>query len=193
MSKPKRAIELVLFRVFSSSADAVLQRRPTDLLLLAAGVVGLGALAWYAPGPTSLDESISSVVSTAPGTFNWLWQLLYALMLLWVVYLAIRLAVLTPIVVTASPYMTRPLRRLGRVLIALGAIACVALGLAYPIGITAGLLMGMVAAAVVHLLRGSPAVCSPSMRLRSRSQTLVLRWASTALRWQRCRFPVSSC
>ncbi len=212
MTKPKRALELVLFRVFSSSADAVLQRRPTDVLLLVGGVLGLAGLAWYAPGPTSLDQSITEVISTAPGTLAWLWQLLYALMIVWVaylvilplaargrrrllldyllagllafggavgvsmlagtewsttlesflgadpppVYLAIRLAVLTAVVVTASPYLTRPLRRVGRVVIALGAVASIALGLAYPIGITAGLLIGMVAAAIVHLLRGSP-------------------------------------
>lgn len=212
MTKPKRALELVLFRVFSSSTDAVLQRRPTDVLLLVAGALGLAVLAMRAPGPSSLDESVTAVVSTAPGTFSWLWQLLYALMLVWVaylvilplaakgrrrllidyfaagllafagavgvsllagtewsstleafvgadpppVYLAIRLAVLTAVVVTASPYMTRPLRRVGRALIALGALASVALGIAYPIGIVAGLLIGMLAGAIVHLVRGSP-------------------------------------
>ena len=212
LTRPKRALDLVLFRVFSSSTDAVLQRRPTDVLLLVGGVLGLATLAWYAPGPTPLDESISAVASTAPGTFTWLWQLLYSLMLVWVVYLvilplaakgrrrllidyvlagllafagavgasliagtgwsatleafygadpppvylAVRLAVLTAVVVTASPYMTRPLRRVGRAVIALGAFASIALGLAYPIGILAGLLVGMLAAAIAHLLRGSP-------------------------------------
>lgn len=202
----------MLLRVFSSSPDAVLQRRPTDVLLLVGGILGLGALAWAAPGPTDLDKSLTSVVSTDPGTLSWLWQLLYALMLIWVlyllllplvskgrrrllvdyllavvlafggavgvsliagtewltaleafyganpppVYLAMRVAVLTAVLVTASPYMTRPLRRVGRVVIAFGAFASVALGLAYPIGIVAGLLVGLVAAAVVHLFRGSP-------------------------------------
>ena len=182
------------------------------MLLLVAGVLGLGVLAWVAPGPSALDESIAAVLSTAPGTFSWLWQLLYALMLVWVaylvilplaargrrillldyllagglafagavgmsllagtdwastldallgadpppVYLAVRLAVLTAVVVTASPYLTRPLRQVGRTIIALGALASIAMGLAYPIGILAGLLMGMIAAAIVHLLRGSP-------------------------------------
>ena len=73
------------------------------------------------------------------------------------VYLAIRLAVATAIVVMASPYMSRPLRFIGRWVVALGALAGVALGVTLPIGMVAGLLVGLGSAAIVHLFLGSPA------------------------------------
>ena len=72
------------------------------------------------------------------------------------IYLATRVALATAMVVTASPHLARPLRYLGRWLIAVGAIAAVALGAALPIGVAAGFLIGFVAAALTHLLVGSP-------------------------------------
>ena len=59
-------------------------------------------------------------------------------------------------IVTASPDLARPMRQVGRWLIAIGAISAVALGAALPIGIVAGFLVGFGTAALVHLLFGSP-------------------------------------
>jgi len=73
------------------------------------------------------------------------------------VYLAIRLAVATAIVVMASPHMGRPLRFIGRWVVTFGALAGIALGVTLPIGMVAGLLIGLGSAAIMHLILGSPA------------------------------------
>ena len=73
------------------------------------------------------------------------------------VYLAIRLALATAVVVMASPHLSRPLRFAGRSVVVLGALAGIALGTTLPIGMIAGLLVGVASAAIVHLLLGSPA------------------------------------
>ena len=72
------------------------------------------------------------------------------------IYLATRVAVATAVIVTASPHLSRPLRHLGRWLIALGIVSGIALGATLPIGAAAGFLIGFAAAALTHLLVGSP-------------------------------------
>jgi uncharacterized membrane protein YbhN (UPF0104 family) len=72
------------------------------------------------------------------------------------VYPAIRVALATVLIVTTSPHLGRPVRRLGRWVIALGALAGVALGIALPLGVIAGLAIGFGSAALVHLVFGSP-------------------------------------
>ena len=73
------------------------------------------------------------------------------------VYLAIRLAIATAIVVMASPHMSRPIRFTGRWVVTVGALAGVALGVTLPIGMVAGLLIGLGSGAILHLALGSPA------------------------------------
>ena len=73
------------------------------------------------------------------------------------VYVAVRLAVATAVVVMASPYLARPLRYVGRVVVAVGALAAIALETAFPIGMVAAFAVGIGSAAIVHLLFGSPA------------------------------------
>ena len=72
------------------------------------------------------------------------------------IYVATRVAIATAVIVTASPYLARPIRLIGRWLIALGAVSGIALGAALPIGVGAGFLVGLGSAALVHLLFGSP-------------------------------------
>ncbi len=72
------------------------------------------------------------------------------------VFLALRLAVATAILVTASPHLSRPLRYWGRLIIVLGGIATIALGAAWPVGAVAAVVVGLGAAALTHLLLGSP-------------------------------------
>ncbi|MGB7805258.1 MAG: flippase-like domain-containing protein [Actinomycetota bacterium] len=72
------------------------------------------------------------------------------------IYLAMRVALATAVIVTASPDLSRPLRQVGRWLIGIGVISGVALGAALPIGVAAGFLIGLGSAALVHLLFGSP-------------------------------------
>ena len=73
------------------------------------------------------------------------------------VYVAVRLALATAVVVMASPYLARPLRYVGRVVVGVGALAAIALETAFPIGMVAAFAVGIGSAAIVHLLFGSPA------------------------------------
>ena len=72
------------------------------------------------------------------------------------VYMAIRLCVATAVIVTASPHMTHALRFVGRGVLLVGAVAVIALGVAYAVGVVAGFLVGVGSAALVHLIVGSP-------------------------------------
>ena len=71
-------------------------------------------------------------------------------------YPAMRLALAAAVVVAASPHVSRPLRRIGRFVLIAGATASVALGVAWPSGVAAGFAVGVGAAALAHLVLGSP-------------------------------------
>ncbi len=72
------------------------------------------------------------------------------------VYLAVRLAMATSVIVVASPHMTKSLRLIGRFVVVAGAVGGIALGVALPIGVLTGFIVGIGSAAFVHLLVGSP-------------------------------------
>ncbi len=110
-----------------------------DYLLAAGLALAFAILAGAATG-TPIDESMRSLLTADPPP----------------VYVAARLAVVTAIIVTASPHVARPLRYIGRAVLVLGSMAGVALGIALPIGTLAGWAAGVAAAAVVHLVLGSP-------------------------------------
>ena len=69
---------------------------------------------------------------------------------------AVRLAVLVAVMRAAAPYVTRPTRRVGRVLIVGFALAGMYLGTAYPNDVFGALVLGWAIAAGVHLVFGSP-------------------------------------
>ena len=73
------------------------------------------------------------------------------------VFPSARLGIPTALLITASPHLVRPARRLGYAIITLGAIAPVALGASSTLGVLAALLSAAGAAAVVHLIVGSSA------------------------------------
>jgi uncharacterized membrane protein YbhN (UPF0104 family) len=73
------------------------------------------------------------------------------------VYVAVRLALATAVVVVASPSMARPMRYVGRAVVGIGAVAAIALETSLPIGTVAAFAVGIGSAAIVHLLFGSPA------------------------------------
>ena len=60
------------------------------------------------------------------------------------------------VVVTGSPHLARPFRWVGRVLVGIGATSAVLLGLTSPLGALTGVIVGMTAGALTHLLLGSP-------------------------------------
>lgn len=72
-------------------------------------------------------------------------------------YPALRIALPAAVVVTASPHMSLPLRRLGRRLTGTAAVGLVALGATTVLGATAGLLLALAVGAIVHLAFGSSA------------------------------------
>jgi uncharacterized membrane protein YbhN (UPF0104 family)/tRNA A-37 threonylcarbamoyl transferase component Bud32 len=125
-------------------ALALFARGRKRLLLeevLAGGLaVGLALLAGWLAGTDWSDSFKAVAASGAPP-----------------VYLAVRLALATAVVVVASPYLARPFRYLGRLAVGIGAVAGIALGTAFPIGMLAAFAVGIGSAAIVHLLVGSPA------------------------------------
>ncbi|HSN06674.1 MAG TPA: lysylphosphatidylglycerol synthase domain-containing protein, partial [Candidatus Angelobacter sp.] len=66
------------------------------------------------------------------------------------------IAVATAIVVIASPHVTRPLRWLGRLLVLVGAVSAVLLDITHPLGGVAVVAVGIAAAALTHLVLGTP-------------------------------------
>jgi uncharacterized membrane protein YbhN (UPF0104 family) len=69
---------------------------------------------------------------------------------------AVRVAVIVAVISVASPYLTRPVRRLGQILVLLIAIASMYLGTTLPDGLLAAVALGWSLAALVHLIFGSP-------------------------------------
>lgn len=110
-----------------------------DLALAVVLAVGLAALASIAAG-TSINDGIRALFSPGPPP----------------VYLAMRLAIITAVVVAASPHLTRPMRNIARGIIAVGAVGAVGLGVSFPIGVLAGFFVGLGAAALTHIVLGSP-------------------------------------
>ncbi len=108
-------------------------------LLAAGSALGIAILVGGAEGTDTSTSLQGFINSTSPP-----------------IYVATRIAVATAVIVTASPDLARPLRLIGRWLIAIGMVSSIALGAALPIGVLAGFLIGFGSAAVVHLLFGSP-------------------------------------
>jgi uncharacterized membrane protein YbhN (UPF0104 family) len=69
---------------------------------------------------------------------------------------AVRVAIIVAVISVASPYLTRPTRRLGQLLVLIMAIASLYLGATLPDGALAAVALGWSVAALVHLVFGSP-------------------------------------
>ncbi len=67
----------------------------------------------------------------------------------------LRLSIPAAVAMTASPHLSQPARRVDRWVVLLAALASVLLGASTPTGAVAGLVIGMMAAATVHLVFGS--------------------------------------
>src|SRR5262245_19347299 len=68
----------------------------------------------------------------------------------------VRLAVIVAVVCTASPYLTRPMRRVGQLFALVVAVSVMYLGVGVPDAIVAAFALGWGLAAAVHLTFGSP-------------------------------------
>ena len=81
MHAPSFARRSSALRIWSSAPGAQRFRRPTDILLLTIAALTLALLDIWAPGPTSLDEAISSVTTAVSDVFDWMWEISYALLM----------------------------------------------------------------------------------------------------------------
>jgi uncharacterized membrane protein YbhN (UPF0104 family) len=79
----------------------------------------------------------------------------------------LRIAIVTAVVMTASPHVVRPVRRLGLVAIIGAALAAIALDLGALSGVLAGFGVGLGVAATVRLIWGSPAGAPSLYRVRA--------------------------
>jgi uncharacterized membrane protein YbhN (UPF0104 family) len=122
---------------------ALVRRGRRGLLLdvLVAVAVALGAAILFGElAGTDWSKSLEAIAADGPPQ----------------VYVGVRLALAMAVVATASPHLSRPFRLVGRAVLFLGAVSTIAVGVAYPIGIAAGLAVGLLGAACAHLIFGSP-------------------------------------
>ena len=91
------------------------------------------------------------------------------------VFPAVRIALVTAILVTTSPHLGTPSRRAGRLFLALGTLASIALGVVLPVGAIAAIALGRLPRRIVHLIFGSPGGRPHPSKSRRRSPT----WDST--------------
>ena len=129
------AVGVVLLAAASRGRRRLLVDQATASALAVGASIGVGALAGTHP-----SDIVDGLVSSGPP----------------VVYVASRVAVLTAIIVTASPHLARPWRYASRLVIALGALAAIGLNATNLIGASAGIAVGIAAAAITHLVLGSP-------------------------------------
>jgi uncharacterized membrane protein YbhN (UPF0104 family)/tRNA A-37 threonylcarbamoyl transferase component Bud32 len=120
---------------------ALVRRRPAlarDQLLAVAVALVVGLVAGHAVEPSWPGIWTALRVSEPPPHFP-----------------ALRVALAGAAAITASPHLSHPVRRVGRWVVGLGAMAATVLGTATPTAAGAGLLVALLAGAVVHLLHGS--------------------------------------
>src|SRR5262249_39161323 len=72
-------------------------------------------------------------------------------------YPAVHLAVVAAVILTAAPFLTRPVRRTGQVLLVLFAVSAVVLRVGGPNDVFGALVLAWAVAAALHLVAGSPA------------------------------------
>jgi glycosyltransferase 2 family protein len=120
-----------------------------DIILAAAGALGTG---WVVA---------RSVDGDAPSLADMLWTSGDPS------YPAVRVAIVSAVVVVAGPDLTRPARRAGAAVVGLAAMASVVLGSAYPSHVLGGLGLGFGVGAAVRLTFGSSAGFPTIDRVRS--------------------------
>jgi len=116
---------------------------------LARDMVIAGALAWFVGRllgglvvvDASLEKSLDIVTRLGDATPS---------------FPVVRLAIVVAVVVTAGPYLTRPMRRLGQLLVLMLALSALYLGTGDPNAVFAAVALGWGLGAVVHLVFGSP-------------------------------------
>ncbi|MGZ6895961.1 MAG: lysylphosphatidylglycerol synthase domain-containing protein [Acidimicrobiia bacterium] len=132
-----------LWAVVLVSVAALVARRfrlARDLIL--AGVVAwaLARLIGFVVGGSATADAFRSVVSHEISPR----------------FPTVSVAVLVAVVVAAAPYLTRAVRWLGAIVVVLALPGAVAIGAGYPNDVVAGVAVGVLVAAGIHLAFGSP-------------------------------------
>ena len=133
-----------LWGVVLVTVAALLLRR----LRLALALAGAGVLAWGAARAVAFlvaGDSVGDAVRAALDNS-------YAAR-----YPTVHLAVLGAVLLAASPFLSRPLRRMGTLLLTLLVLGALYREVGTPNGVFAGLLIAWGSAATMHLIVGSPA------------------------------------
>lgn len=130
------AVAVVLLAALSPGRRRLLVDQGASAAVAFAASMAVGSLAG-----TDASVSVAALISSGPP----------------VVYVPTRVAVLTAVIVAASPHLARPWRYAGRLVVVLGAVAAIGLGASHPLGAGAAITVGIAAAAAVHLVLGSPA------------------------------------
>ncbi|HEY8215776.1 MAG TPA: lysylphosphatidylglycerol synthase domain-containing protein [Acidimicrobiia bacterium] len=134
---------LALWAVLLLAVTVLFVRRlrlARDLLVAGAAAWLFGRLLAFVWGRTSLSGAFELVfdVTNAPR------------------FPTVRVAIAVAMVIVASPHLTRPVRRVGQVLVALLALSAMYLGRAYPTDLVGAIVLGWGVAAAVHLAFGTP-------------------------------------
>lgn len=129
------ALVLVLLPAVSRGRRRLLVDQAVAAALAFGAAMGVGALAGTDP-----SDTVAALIASGPPA----------------IYVATRVAVLTAIVVVASPHLARPWRYANRLVIALGAVAAIGVGTTNVLGAAAAVAVGIAAAAITHLILGSP-------------------------------------
>jgi uncharacterized membrane protein YbhN (UPF0104 family) len=116
--QPRSRLRVRSFRWYSSDPGAPLRRRPTDGVLLGISAVALLLLAPVAPGPSTIDQSLTTAIQALPSWLTWTFSAGYATATLWAVVLVI------------VPMLTPHRRLLGPLLLLAAFIAFAVAGLA---------------------------------------------------------------
>jgi uncharacterized membrane protein YbhN (UPF0104 family) len=159
------ATETSLFRLFNTLPNglhtlaAALYRLGGLWAVGLVGVAALGARRWRLARDLSLSGLLGWLTARAVGLFvsegvHHVGTVLRAGTT--PAFPLVRLTVTTAVLAAASPYLTRPTRRVGHALLLVLAVCALYLGTAYPNDLLAGLLLGWGVAAAVHLAFGSP-------------------------------------
>lgn len=167
--------ESSLFEVFNSlpqSLDALFRGLYTIGALWAVGIVAAAALIarrWRLAGVIALTGFLAWLIGRLLGllvedpSLSRAFDLVTRLDGETPTFPFVRLAVVTAVVCAASPFLTRPTRRAGQLVIVALAPAAMYLGIAFPSGVLGGLVLGWGVAALVHFALGSPGG-RPTMR-----------------------------
>ena len=115
---------------------------------------------WLALRDVALAALVAGLVTTfLVSSYDELWQPFFTEFVqgeLRSQFPIIRVSVVTAVLVASAPYLVRPIRRLGWTIVVMVGVAAVALALSVPSGVVVSVGVGLISAAGIRLVFGSP-------------------------------------